>query len=522
MVNNLDRLETQNRELLTQIKEQESKLNNLQRIAKVEDAESGFIEGKIGQDKQLEELRGQLTKIETDLATARSNFTENNPAVINLVEQKENVTQLLQEQIDRVVGEGVISASQVSGNSNSQSGNGIGETVLKDLIANQVQLDADREKLRNTQAQINEIKNQIALLPNKVKSLTDIVLQQEQATESLTFLQRKLEEARIAEAQLVGNFQIVEQATIPTSPYAPNTAVVMAIASILATGLMMAIILLLERIDRTLYNAEEIEQSLNLPFLTALPDLPESGKHLSHIVSFLNDRTLYEPYRFLLKRLESYGRGDNKVIVVSSATAKEGKSTVASHLGAVSAMLSKRTLIIDAHLHSPKQHRLFAVQGQQGLKEVATRGLDLNQAVQHTKIRNLAILASGNSTSDSWMILESPQMQKILQEASDRYDLIIIDTPPVSDSCDAYTLSKYSNGLMMVIRPLHTTKDVLEQTVSDLKRNKAPLIGFVINNVEKQKHTLDSGIKNSKYELPALSSSGVGGNASSNGGIRRS
>jgi|GEM_PF-381151 len=516
LVNNLNQLQMQRQELLTVIKEQESKVNNLERVAKVDSAEAGFIEGKIGQDRQLEELRGRLIEIEAELATARSNFTENNPVIINLAEEKENITQLLQEQIDLVLGEGVISASQITKNNSSQAENGIGEAILEDLIANQVQLDADRDKIQVIEAEITNIKDQIALLPNKVQSLTDIVAQQEQASESLQFLQRKLEEARIAEAQLIGNFQIVEKASIPSSPYTPNTIVVMAIASILATSLMMAIILLLERIDRTLYDAEEIEQSLNLPFLNALPSLPQSGNNLSRIVSFLNDRTLYEPYRFLLKRLESYRRGNNKVIVVTSATTEEGKSTVASHLGAVSAMLSKRTLIIDAHLHSPKQHYLLAVQSQEGLKEVATRGLDLNQAIQPTKIKNLSVLAAGNSTSDSWMILESPLMQKIIQEASVQYDLIIIDTPPVSDSCDAYTLSKYSNGLIVVTRPFHTTKDILEQTVLDLKRNKAPIIGFVINNVEQQKSTPDSVLKNLKYELPALSSTGVSRSSRSN------
>ena len=511
LVNNLHQLQMQRQKLLTAIEERKSKVNNLEKVAKVDSAEAGFIEGKIGQDRQLEELRGRLTKIEAELATARSNFTESNPVVINLAEEKESITQLLQEQVDKVLGAGVVSASQITGNGSSQAENGIGESVLEDLIASQVQLDADRDKLQVIEAEINNIKDQIALLPNKVKSLTDIVSQQEQASESLQFLQRKLEEARIAEAQLIGNFQVVEEAIVPPSPHTPNTIVVMAIASILATGLMMAIILLLEKIDRTLYDAEEIEQNLDLPFLNALPRLPESGQNFSQIVSFLNDKTLYEPYRFLLKRLESYGKSEKNIIVVTSATSQEGKSTVASHLGAVSAMLSKRTLIIDAHLHSPRQHHLFALQRQQGLREVATRGLELNQAVQPTKIKNLAVLASGNSTSDSWMILESPQMQKIIREASDRYDLIIIDTPPVSDSCDAYTLSRYSNGLVMVTRPFYSTKDVLEQTVLDLKRNQAPIIGFVINNVEKQKHRLDSVLKNSKHEheLPALSGSGA-------------
>ena len=510
LVNNLSELEIQSQELSAQIKEQESKVNNLKQVANVDDAQSAYIEGKVGQDSQLEELRQRLVDIDARLAAATANFTDNNPAVIDLKEEKENTLALYQQQIDRLVGEGtIVSPSKIASNIGSQTEDGIGESVLQDLITNQVQLDADREKLQAVQAQINRIKERISLLPAKVQSLTDLVSQQEQASESLKFLQRKLEEAKIAEAQLVSNLQIAERATVPSSPYAPNVPAVLAIALFMATILMTAIILLLEKIDQTLYDGAEVEQDLNLPFLTALPNLSDYEQNPSHVASFLNDRTLYEPYRFLLKRLESYQQNGYKAIVVTSAIAGEGKSTVASHLGIVSAMLSKRTLIIDAHLHAPKQHKFLKAKLQPGLKEVVTGGLNWQEAVQPTKIENLSLLASGNSGSDSWMILESPQMQIILQQASRQYDLIIIDTPSVDNSCDAYTLSNYSSGMMMVARSFYSSKNVLEQTVLDLRKNNVSIIGFVVNNADKQKPKpkLDNIPSEDSGELPALYSS---------------
>ena len=78
-------------------------------------------------------------------------------------------------------------------------------------------------------------------------------------------------------------------------------------------------------------------------------------------------------------------------------------------------------------------------------------------------------------------------MKNILQEAAIQYDLVIVDAPSASSNSDAYTLSKYSNGLVMVTRPFYTNKNVLEQTVMDLKRNKASIVGFVINNADKEK-----------------------------------
>ena len=173
---------------------------------------------------------------------------------------------------------------------------------------------------------------------------------------------------------------------------------------------------------------------------------------------------------------------------------------VASHLGAVSAMLSRRTLIIDAHLRKPEQYRWFDVKLQPGLAETVTDGLSLDQAIQSTKIENLSILSSGISTSNSSMVLESPLIKSILQEAAIKYDLVIVDTPPVSSSCDAYTLSEYSNGLLMVARPCHTIKDTLEDSVVDLRRNNASIIGFVINNADKQKQQFNDEL----YSLYSL------------------
>lgn len=486
LVDNLSDLETQEQNLLTQIKEQETKVNSLKQIAKVNDVESAYNRGIIGQDRQLEELRTQLTAVESELAAARSNFTDNNPTVIALLEKKDKILNLYQEQVREVLGEGATLTPELTEKGFSQERDGLSHEVLIELITNQTQLEANKDKLKVIRAEKEKIDNQIALLPAQVQSLTELVRQREQANESLQFLQRKLEEATIAEAQLVSNIQLVEQASLPSTPSSPKIPLVLAIASIVGIILATAIILLLEKIDRTLYDGREVESQLNIPFITSLPHLPGSTKQLSQIKLFLKNRDLYEPYRYLFKRLES---SRSKVIVVTSATAEEGKSVVALHLGAVSAMLFRRTLIIDAHVDRPKQDRLFDIKLRPGLAEIVADRLSLAEVVQSTKIENLSVLSSGIATSNSCQILESPMIKNILQDAAIQYDLVIVDAPSVSSNCDAYTLSKYSNGLLIVTRPFYTNKNVLEKTVIDLKRNKASIVGFVINNADRKQQS---------------------------------
>ena len=507
LVNSLNNLETQEQDLSTQIKELESKVNNIKQIAKVNDAESAYIKAKIGQDPQLQKLRSQLTDIETELAAARSNFTDNNPTVIAIVERRDKIFDLYQKQLGSVLGtETGSTPSEITADGFGQTENGLGQEVFSQLIINQTQLEANREKLQAVQIEKEKIKNQIALLPDKVQSLTELVRQKAQADESRQFLQRKLEEARIAEAQLVSNIQVVEQPSMPSSPSSPNTSSALAIATVVATVIMAGIILLLEKIDPTLYDGKRVEQKLNIPFLTALPYLPYT-ENSNRIKAFLSNSSLYEPYRFLLKRLESQSQNPLKIIVVTSAIALEGKSEVASHLGIVSAALSKKTLIIDAHFLFPKQHNTFKLESQPGLKDVVTCDWKIDRAVQQTEISNLSILTAGVVTSDSWMILESPKFKNILQQAATDYDLIIVDTPSVSSSCDAFSSSQYRGGLIIVTRPLHTPKDALEQTVVDLKKNKASILGFVVNNAEKPKQKLPNDSVKSKSKPAVLTGS---------------
>lgn len=491
LVEKLNTLETEEQTLLTDIEEQETKVDRLQQIAKVNSADLAYTAGKIGQNPQLEKLRSQLTNVEVELAAARSKFTNEHPLVVTLVQQREELRNLYQTQISNVLGEETtVAPSVMMGNALSGTERGLGQEVFSELITNQIQLEADREKFKAIQNQKENIQNQIALLPDKAQSLKELVRQREQANESLQFLQRKLEEARIAEAQLVSKIHIIERASVPSSTHSPKIPVVLAIATAVGSILAASIVLLLETTDRTLYSGTTVERRLQIPFLTALPKLPNGSETLGEMQAFLENGALYEPYRRLLKQLESSSYKRLKVVVVTSAIAQEGKSLVASHLGAVAAMLSKKTLIIDGHLLQPKQHNWFDLEVQPGLTDTVTDKFSLSKAVQSTDIENLSVLASGISTANSCMVMESPAMETIIQEASMEYDFVIIDTSPATASYDAYTLDKYSDGLLLVTQPLYTPLNLLEETVAELKKNRTSIIGFVTNNTDEKQQPL--------------------------------
>jgi capsular exopolysaccharide synthesis family protein len=121
-----------------------------------------------------------------------------------------------------------------------------------------------------------------------------------------------------------------------------------------------------------------------------------------------------------------------------------------------------------------------------GLTDVIDKKLNLVHAVQSTGIENLSVLTCGELCDRPSSLLESPFMKSILAEAAAHYDLVIVDTPPVSSCADANALSRYSDGLVMITRPNFTPKEMVLRAISDLKGNGVPILGIVVNGMTTQ------------------------------------
>ncbi len=477
LVDSIANLENQERTLTTQLQEAKSRDISLRQVTDAKALNSAYATVRGGQDAQLKALRDKLTETETKLIEARTKLTEDHPVVEELISHRDSLSKLYKQQLNRVSpGSKVIAPSTVAGDQISQD-------LTSKLITNDIERSAVEKSLKVVQASRARLQARLEDLPLKQQPLTALVRQRQEAAASLKLLQSKLEEARVAEAQLVGNIQIIEAAQAPTLPTSPKHKAVLAIATVFGSVLAIGVVLLLEVMDNTLRDASEAEQLLNLPLLGVLPRLPAKTLVLEPAEQFLDDVGLLEPYRMLFKTLEFRSPEQLRVIVVSSSISGEGKSVVASHLGAVSAMLSWRTLIVDADLRRPVQHTLFNLSPKPGITDVINGEKSLQQAVQPTNIENLDVLTCGDLRGRPSQLLESVAMKSLLELASQEYDLVIIDTPPISASADAASLSRQSDGVMLVTRPGFTLKEVLSRAVSELTQNRIPILGVVVNGM---------------------------------------
>ncbi len=475
LVTSLAQLEAQERELTAQLQEAQARVRSLEQVTGLRNVQSAYTGGRIGQDRELSDLRAQAANLDSELATMRSRLTDSHPQIQSLLEERQAIRSLYQQKLSRVDGNGQsIRGSQIATDELSQD-------FTSQFIAAKTQQEGLRERLQAVTINRLQLQKRLDNLPKKQKALTDLVRQREEADSSLKFLTGKLEEARIAEAQLFSNIRIVELAQQPSSPSAPNPKLIMVVATVAGLGLAAAMMLMLESLDNRLHDGLELEHKLHLPLLGVLPNLPPNALSLQSPEYFLDNLSLLEPYRLFLKTLEFHNQGKQQLIVVSSTISGEGKSVVASHLGAAAAMLSRRTLIIDADLRRPKQHNFWGLIPQPGLKDVLDRELSL--LVQPTALENLSVMTCGGSHTRPSQILESDALRHLLREAAAHYDLVIVDTAPVSSCADAHTIGRYSDALVMITRPQVTLKDSLYRSISALKNNGLPLLGFVVNGM---------------------------------------
>lgn len=477
LVDSVASLEEQERTLSTQLQEAKSRDASLRQITDAKALNSAYANVRGGQDEELKKLRAKLSELQTQIVEARLRFTDDHPTVVKLVQERNSLQSIYTQTLGRVSpGSQDIAPKTIAGDQISQD-------LTSKLIVNEIERSAIENKLKVVQSDLQNLHVRLADLPIKQQPLTALVRTRTEATESLKILQSKLEEARIAEAQLVGNIQIIEAAQPPTKPTSPRQKVVLVVATAFGTVLAIGIVLLLEVMDNTLRDAAEAEELLKLPLLGVLPRLTAQTLSLAPAEKFLDNVGFVEPYRMLFKTLEFRNSQKLRSLVITSSISGEGKSVVASHLAAVAAMLSWRTLIIDADLRRPVQHKLFKLSPQPGITDVIEGAISLQQALQPTEIENLDILTCGELRTRPSQLLDSVAMKSLLEEASQKYDLVIIDTPPLSACADTSSLSRHCDGVILVTRPGFTLKEVLLRAVSELTRNRLPILGMVVNGM---------------------------------------
>ncbi len=174
-----------------------------------------------------------------------------------------------------------------------------------------------------------------------------------------------------------------------------------------------------------------------------------------------------------------------KKIAISSAEPGEGKSTNAINLAVSFAQMGDRVIIIDSDMRKPTVHKYFDKKNRKGLSNILGGFETFADCVQHDEATGLDIITSGHIPPNPAELLESNEIDTLLENLEGRYDYIIIDTPPINVVADVTILSKKIDGVIVIVRHDVSTKDAIERCVKTLEFAGAKIVGFLLNSVER-------------------------------------
>jgi capsular exopolysaccharide synthesis family protein len=293
---------------------------------------------------------------------------------------------------------------------------------------------------------------------------------------------QRYKEIGIAGGVSANNISMVDRAQ-PGYQFKPDFRrnVTMALLCGLILGCLLA--LAFEYLDDTIKRPDDIEKLLGLPVLGAVPMLRPP---MTPAAAIQDTRSAFaEAYRSLRTALQfSTDRGAPRTLLITSATPHEGKSTTANVLGRHFAELGKRVLIVDCDLRNPSLHRVFGVDNEQGLSNYLAGTMKPTDLIRPTAIPGLMYLPTGPLPPNPAELLMGSKMVTLLTVAAEKFDLLILDGPPIMGLADAPILANLAHGTLLVVQAQKTRIGMARNAIKRLQAARAHIVGGLLTHFQ--------------------------------------
>lgn len=307
-------------------------------------------------------------------------------------------------------------------------------------------------------------------------------------------LQSKLNSLQANYAALLANsskgaintLTVIEPAALPDTPIGPNSLYTILLAAAIGFILAAGAAYLLEYLDDTLKNPDDVFKELQLTTLGAVPDIGEVQAAPAALVTLKDGQSPgKEAYRVLRTNLQ-FAAVDKplKQLMITSPGPSEGKSMTTANLGIALAQAGEQVIIIDADLHRPRQHRLFKLANNVGLTTALLDPHSQPEALlQETTQPGLRVLVSGPLPPNPAELLGSGRMHQLLEKLQSQADVLVLDSPPTTILADAAILSTQIDGVLLVLKSGVTRREIARRAVGALTHVNARIVGVLLNHM---------------------------------------
>ncbi len=366
-----------------------------------------------------------------------------------------------------------------------------------------IYLESLKEQISINNETIAEMTQLFEKERKSAKSLTTYKVQEETYRSELGRKTRLFDVVlkRLEEISLVQDRGGVELQTIhPASrgrQIEPDLKSIMVQAGILSLLVGLSLAFVVDSADRRFRSPDEIRDQIGVPVIGHIPVIPGTGKP-DRKGQTLEDGTLpteirtvhaprgriAEAYRAVRTAMYFSTRGGgHQVFQVTSPTPGDGKSTLAANLAVSVANSGKQVLLIDADFRRPRCHKLLALENEIGIAAVIDGSAELADAVQETQVEKLSVLTCGKRPKHPSELLTSKSFEDLLELVREKYELVILDSPPVLAVTDPLNVAPRVDGVLVILRLNKNARNVARRTLSSLEEVGANVLGIIVNGV---------------------------------------
>jgi capsular exopolysaccharide synthesis family protein len=297
---------------------------------------------------------------------------------------------------------------------------------------------------------------------------------------------KRFKELELSGSLRFSNVRVLDQAIPNPKPVRPNTR--SAVLLFLMLGLLggVGVSLGLELLDASVASRADVEERLKLAFIGAMPPLKAEDGSTADLFIHRHPRSPAAEMCRAIRTNLLFMSPDKpfRTVVVSSAGPSEGKSTSVINLGIAMAQTGTRVLLMDTDMRRPRLHRAFGVPDDMGVSSLVVGEGSLERAVKSTDVPNLFLLPCGPLPPNPAELLHTRAFAELLEKLKERYDCILLDSPPLGPVSDALVLSKQTDGILLVLKAGATHREQAKRAIRSLRDVKARIIGALLNHVD--------------------------------------